>query len=729
MLNAARKTLCGIFFPLKLKEMNRLNVRISIMALTAVFITEVNAVNAQTAPVSFENWCGTAQRMNDMLANPEQFQVLQQDELIRQQEASHPANLPKGTIYYIPVVFHILHNGGVENVSEEQIMNALDVINRDFRKQNADTAEVVPLFQPIIGDAEVEFLLATNAPNGECFRGYTRTQSPLTFEGDDGGAQVNAVRNGNDVFQGNWPSNQYLNVYVIADAGGAGGYTNYPSNWGGTDMSNGIWILHTQFGEIGTSGLSAGRSLTHEIGHWLNLPHTWGNSNSPGLASNCSTDDGVADTPLTIGVPGGCPVNQNDCGPVANVQNYMDYALSCQSMFTNGQVDRMRTALTSSVGGRNNLWTVGNLAATGAGELTLCQADFSANYTTICAGDNVQFSDESYNASTGWNWTFVGGVPASSTDQNPVVSYASPGVYEVILEVTDGVSSDIETRSSYITVLNAPSNLPFYDGFENYTSLNGLNEWIVENPGSNAKWDITNSAAHLGVKSAKLANFGQPSGNIDELFAASVDLSGAVASNTTLSFRYAYRKRSSGNYEKLSVHFSSDCGANWLQKKTLAGGVLGLTTESTNWTPTAADWVTVHITTFTNDFMTSSFRYKFKFESDGGNNVYLDDINIYEGDPSDEIVVGMNELEALKELTLFPNPATSEVNLSFNVEANQEMNVTITDVSGKIVQTNAIQAKTGKNLVMMDLSVQSNGMYFVTVSTNTGRKVLQFVKQ
>ena len=143
-----------------------------------------------------------------------------------------------------------------------------------------------------------------SAPNGVCFRGYTRTQSMTTFSGggNAGDAQVEAVRNGNDVFQGNWPSNKYLNVYVIDDAGGAGGYTNYPSNWDFGDMSNGIWILHTQFGEIGTSGTSAGRSLTHEIGHWLNLAHLWGSTNSPGTGS-CNTDN-VSDTPTTGGVAG-----------------------------------------------------------------------------------------------------------------------------------------------------------------------------------------------------------------------------------------------------------------------------------------------------------------------------------------------------------------------------------------------------------------------------------------
>ena len=709
--------------------MNQLKEKLGLVILGFISFVHFN-ISAQSNTTELENWCGTAKRMNDMWADPQQSQILLEDEQIRLNESNHPVNAPKATIYNVPVVFHILHNGGPENISEAQIFNALEVINRDFRKQNADTAEVVSMFKPIIGDVEVEFLLATNAPDGSCFRGFTRTRSPLTFEGDDGGGQVNAVRNGNDVYQGNWPSNKYLNVYVIADAGGAGGYTNYPSNWNLGDMSNGIWILHTQFGEIGTSGLSAGRSLTHEIGHWLNLPHTWGSSNTPGLASNCNTDDGVNDTPLTIGVPGGCPLTQDDCGPIANVQNYMDYALSCQSMFTNGQVSRMRTAIESGIGGRNNLWKASNLSATGAGEMTLCKADFSANKTVICAGDVIQFNDLTYNSVNGWTWSFDGGIPTNSTEQNPSVTYSQPGVYEVELMATDGFSSNTESRLAYITVLNAASSLPFHESFENYTSLNGINEWIVENPGNDAKWEITTDAAFTGSKSVKLANFGQTSNDIDELFAASVDLSGVSETNTTLSFRYAYRKRNTTDYEKLSVHFSGNCGATWSQKKTIPGSLLGNIITTTSWTPeSASDWVTIHITNFNASFMTSDFRYKFMFQSDGGNNLYLDDINIYEGDPSDVIVVGLEELTDVKNVSLYPNPSAGEVNLNFSTSLNQSVEVGIFDLAGNEIQRKVIQAKTGQNLVMLNTDNCAKGMYFVKLKTGSSQQMLQFVKK
>ena len=145
--------------------------------------------------------------------------------------------------------------------------------------------------------------------------------------------------------------------------------------------------------------------MTHEVGHWLNLDHPWGNTNNPNLASNCFTDDNVQDTPECIGVTS-CNLNSNSCsGDNAywgfdmrdNVENYMDYSY-CSKMFTQGQVNRMRAALQVSSTGRSNLWKASNLSATGAtGDLYLCKAEFEADRTTICSGNEIFFTDDSYN--------------------------------------------------------------------------------------------------------------------------------------------------------------------------------------------------------------------------------------------------------------------------------------------------------------------------------------------
>lgn len=673
-----------------------------------------------------ERWCGTAERMNAMMQDPQKAAFLYHDELIRQQEASNAGPTPKGTIYKIPVVFHILHNNGPENISEAQIFNALDVMNRDFRLQNPDTAEVVSMFKPIMGDVEIEFALATKDPAGNCFRGFTRTESPLTHDGSDGGAQVDAIRNGNDVYQGNWPSNKYLNVFVIADAGGAGGYTNYPSNWNLNDMSNGIWILHTQFGEIGTSSPSGGRSMTHECGHWLNLMHTWGNSNNPGLASNCSEDDQVNDTPLCLGVTGGCPTSSNGCGPVANVQNYMDYALSCQSMFTEGQVLRMRTAITSSVGGRNNLWTAQNLLETGAdGVFYLCEAEFSADKRAICAGESIQFTDESFNIVSGWSWEFQGGVPNVSNQQNPVVSYSTPGLYQVSLTATDGGSTDTETKTAYIRVLPSAGAVPFLETFENLNTLNNISEWEVNNEGGNG-FELETSTGHTGTKCAKLGNFGQSEGTLDELVAMPLDLSSVA--QLTMSFRYAYKRRNNNDDDWLRIYVTNDCGDSWALRKTLHGMLLNSQTQNSSYTPsTQAEWITVHMTNITSEYWVDNFRYKFAFEGGGGNNLYLDNINVYAGSPSDDLIVGLDEASEITDFSVFPNPAENEIHIRFGVTGLQKTRVEIMDVYGKTLQQVEVYAQTGSNLVSVDTKALSGGVYFVKLSNEAGQKTMQFV--
>ena len=160
--------------------------------------------------------------------------------------------------------------------------------------------------------------------------------------------------------------------------------------------------------------------------------------------------------------------------------------------------------------------------------------------------------------------------------QNPSVSYATPGIYEVELSATDGTSTDVETKTGYVRVLADGGAAPILEGFESFTSLNNIPEWEVVDYGNNAKFEITTAASHSGTNGVKLANYGQPTGNFDELISTPVDLS-SITSQTgmTLSFRYAYRKRTSGNNETLKVYVTNDCGDTWVPRKTLFGSILG----------------------------------------------------------------------------------------------------------------------------------------------------------
>lgn len=679
-------------------------------------------------------YCITHKKMNELHNIPgfsAQYAIDQANmALAEQQMLANPT--PTRAIYKIPVVFHILHNNGVENISNEQIMDAMRILNRDYRLQNADALNVHNDFKAsnpaatcTPADIEIEFVLATKAPNGACFSGITRTRSAMTSQGDDGNAQVNAIVSGNDVYNGQWPGNKYLNIFVCLNIGGAAGYTTNPAAWSANSMRNGIWILHNYTGSIGTGSENTSRALTHEVGHWLNLDHTWGGTNNPGVS--CGSDQ-VADTPETRGVTS-CNLNENFCGPRANVENYMDYSY-CSKMFSEGQKSRMRAALVASGTGRNNIWTASNLASVGAdGTAGLCSAAFNVQKQTVCVGEAVQFTDASFNAVSGWTWTFQGGTPASSTAQNPSVVYSTPGNYTVTLVATDGSSSDTETRTAYIKVLPAGTPIPYYEGFESYNQTSDLANFEIYSSNTDQSWELTNTTGSSGSKSMKLTNYSQTATGYDEFTSPAIDLSSVTSStNVTLSFRYAYRKRASSNSEILKVFLTGDCGDTWQQRKTITGNSLSNQVESTNWTPAASDFVTVHVTNVTSQYWVDNFRFRFRFDANGGNNVFVDDINIYPGGPSDNIVLGIEDKQMTVEgLNLYPNPADKELNVSFNVSSPKAMSFVVTDLLGKKIQQRSIHASSGANLVMLSTEGMATGMYLLQIGDGASKQVVQFM--
>lgn len=687
-------------------------------------------------------YCHQHIKMAELRNNPDYIKANKESELEFQQKIKEPAQ--KGTIYKIPIVFHVLHSEGVENISDEQIYDCVSILNRDFRKQNADTANVHPDFLGMPADVEVEFVLATKAPNGNCFKGITRTNSPMSYQGDDGGSQVGAIIQGNDVYNQSWPGNKYLNVFVCGEIGGAAGYTTNPSSWSATSMTNGIWVLHNYVGSIGTSSLGTSRTMTHEVGHWLNLDHPWGNTNNPNLPSNCFTDDNVQDTPECIGVTS-CNLNANTCSGDNtywgfdirdNVENYMDYSY-CSKMYTQGQVNRMRAALQVSSTGRSNLWKASNLSATGAtGDLYLCKAEFEADRTTICSGNEIFFTDDSYNVVSSWLWTitpstgwsYTNGTDANS--QNPSIIFDNEGLYTISLNASDGAASDVETKNNYIRVLPASAVLPYWEGFEEYTSLENLTNWEIINLNNNNAFTLATGIGYTGNKCARLVNYGQQPSNVDELISEPIDMSGIPETGqVTLSFRYSYRKRTSSDYEFLKVFISNDCGGDWSQRKTLGGNLLSNQVSSSYWQPSSqSDWETIHMGNVFSDFFVENFRMKFRFEGEGGNNFYLDDINLYEGSSSDDIIVGVEELGANIDMSIYPNPTEADVSVVFHLNKAQKMTAQIIDVRGKVIESHLLHANEGKNTLILETSKLSQGSYTIKLNSASASSSMPFYK-
>lgn len=614
-----------------------------------------------------------------------------------------------GTIYYIPVVYHILHEGGVENISDAQIKSDLNDLNDSYRKRNANVTAVNPAFQGISADVEIEFRLAQKKNDGTCFSGITRTYSSATNTG--GNAAANAVK----LAHGDFPGNKYMNIYIAKDIGGAAGYTYRPGPPYYSDMRNGIHVLHTYVGNIGTSSQTGyNTTLAHEAGHWLNLAHLWGNSNNPGLASNCSGDDGISDTPNSIGWTF-CNTAGVSCGTLDNVENIMEYSY-CSKMFTNGQRTRMRAAATSVIGGRNNLITAGNHSATGIFDDIICSADFEAENESVCQNTPIQFYDNSYHNPTSWSWSFPGGTPSSSNLENPVVTYNSPGRHNVSLTVTNASGTKTVSKTQYMRVLpDWGLALPYSEGFEG-TIKQFEDSWETIAIDTNS-WSL-NSANFSGSNSAMLRNYSISDGLESEIISPSLNLTGNTAVN--ISFKYAYARKTTTTGESVQFLISNNCGASWV----IARG-LNPTAASTNseFFPASNQWGTQNIS-INNSFFTSNFRFKIKVINGNGNNFFIDDININN-------TVGMEEIEGLTNLSLYPNPMNDRATIALSLSKESKVNVQLLNTLGQTIQniSNKAPLSQGEHTMVVEKGNLSPGVYFLSVELDGNRKIEKLIIQ
>lgn len=231
----------------------------------------------------------------------------------------------------IPVVVHILYHEPGQNISDSRVMEQIEALNRDYRRMNADTINTPSYFKPVAADCNIEFQLATSDPQQRSTTGIVRKYTPITTWEEDDKMKFSSSF-GDDA----WDSKSYLNIWVC----NIDRVLGYASFMGGPANLDGVVINTSVFGESNTiSTYDKGRTAVHEIGHWLNLKHLWGDT-------DCG-DDSVADTPsqsiYTVGCPSGIKIS---CGNAPNgnmYMNYMDFTYDdCMNMFTQGQKERMR---------------------------------------------------------------------------------------------------------------------------------------------------------------------------------------------------------------------------------------------------------------------------------------------------------------------------------------------------------------------------------------------------
>ena len=620
----------------------------------------------------------------------------------------------------IPVVVHVLYGNTTQNISMTQIQSQITALNQDFSASNTDISNVPSTFQSAIGNCDIEFCLAQIDPNNQPTNGVNRVNvgtTSLTTSQIDGTWKP----------QTQWDPTKYFNIWVANIQGGVLGYAQFPSSSGlggmpsngGAANTDGVVILYNAFGTTGavSAPYNKGRTATHEIGHWLGLRHIWGdgtcasdfcNDTPPQQTSNynCRTH------PYNVGACSG-----NTTGEM--FMNYMDYVPdACMYMFTADQKARMDIVLQNSPR-RNSL-----LTSTACGVAPL-NANFTANNTTITAGQTVTFTNTSSGpnpiTSNSWNFdvTSQGGVsPSTSTAATPPsITYNNAGTYTVSLTVGDGSSTDTETKNAYITVLASGSSVcdstaanwslaqhgsqtgPYLWGGGNGYILGqntyGDNGWADKVPYTGSGTFLTDVIYYFSTSGT---------GNVNlKVWGVNAGAPGAVLAQQTVQIS---QLGTGGTPTVWSISNPPSLNGNFFvghDHTTLTNGdtvalMSAPTTTPSTWAKETTGWKALS---------------SYNFNHSGA--VIPVICNTTTGEK--EILGTINDI------LVFPNPSNGTLNIALTEK--KETTIEIYNLVGKLVYTSGNPQNT--QLFTINIDNQPNGIYFVNIKTEnniTTKKVL-----
>jgi PKD repeat protein len=702
---------------------------------TAIFIATLLVLTS--AGVKAQEKCATWTNMQEeMKENPDlaiQYEQWQKtiDNYIRENKGK-PKN---GEKRIIPVVFHIIHEYGNENISREQILSQIDRLNDDFSLTSFDVDSIPAPFRALAADCRIEFRLATKDDLGNCTDGIVRVYSPKSTD----------ATNRNRFKQlSYWNSNKYLNIWVVKSIDGGEsmnipgqvlGYAQFPYNVFpfGLMSTDGIVLRSDCTGGIGTAAANnrIGRTATHEVGHWLGLRHIWGDA-------QCGNDF-VDDTPIAYGpnfgvcwkdypyhVTGALNCNRPESDTAGEMfMNFMDYTNDqCMNMFSRGQLEVMDATLNSF---RKNLWSASNLEATGTRDEDIANAkpcaptaDFSDNrsntsqlayqYALICEGGNITFRDATYggsNASVAWE--FEGGNPATSSSSQVSVSYADAGTYDVKITATAPEGNSTKIRENYVIVSKDAADYaagPFYEDFE---QGGGFEKWISVNAdGAANRWEHNPYFGYGGGGCYRMVNFRNTVDERDLLISPSYNI--RSVSSPVLSFKLAYAERGGSPNDQFSIWTSNNCGQNWTLRKSWTGtSLLSAGLYTAEYFPQALnEWQTFYLplSTVANE---DNLRMRFQFiaGSPSSNNLYIDEINIGSS-------LTTSDLYAQTGLSVYPNPTNGLANVEFHVPKQSNVKVQVYDITGKLIaQPYQGRLNAGDLQLNIDLSAFPSGLYTI----------------
>ncbi len=353
-------------------------------------------------------------------------------------------------------------------------------------------------------------------------------------------------------------------------------------------------------------------------------------------------------------------------------------------------------------------------------------ANFTEDKRSFCAGDSVQFQNLSLNIGAEVLWEFEGGEPAFSSDLAPLVHYNEPGAYDVKLTIGNDNGEDMLVKESHIHVIDTIGvGAPIFEGFEELTTLEEGAWYPQSNPGETG-WQITNEAAFEGNSSVFIENFTGPSGRDYFLRSRSYDLS--ELDTAVVSMRVAYAPSTSQQTERLRISISNDCGESWTPKTMITSQTTLPTAPPSGeyFVPQHNQWQFIMLTNILPEERTSDFRLQIHFGSAGGNNIYVDNINI----GSDLSVDTETSKDLIPGLRMYPNPANDFTQLEWEAQGSDPIELRIFDSTGRlIIQEQHGSQGSGVQNVRINTQQLSQGVYICQVKAANGLQSLPLIIQ
>jgi hypothetical protein len=625
----------------------------------------------------------------------------------------------------IPVVVHIVMQDPTL-VTDAQVQSQIDVLNQDYAALNPDVNILPSVWRSLVGDAQLQFCLAQQDPEGALTNGIHRVRTNTRSFSIDNAAK--AVKFSSSGGTNQWDNNRYLNIWVTVLSGGYLGVATFPNLY--NDNEQGVVIDYRGFGTTGSAAApyDLGRTGTHEVGHYFNLRHIWGDEDL------CAADDGVDDTPKQAEATYGTaswPKTDICTGTSPGIMfyNYMDYTDDEQLvLFTTQQVDRIRTTLSDD---RYALMSSDaciplNLKALDAQVFSVlspfgqvCDQGITPVVVLKNMGSTpLTAVDINYKTDAGTTYTlkWTGRLTALKSDTITLGSSdvtVGEHILRAFTSAPNGGADEDATNDTAYTTLSYYNDavLPISEGFESSTFPPA--GWEIVNPDGRYTWEQTSAAGSQGSgHSIVMHNLAyEKNGAIDDIRTPVInpagtdsiflffDVAAATYSNHT-------GKVTNDTWDSLYVLTTADCGLSFDTLYAKGGATLATKADSitTEYVPAAGEWRrdSVNLTPI---LQKGAFRIVFRNLCNAENNVYLDNVNI----------VAKSALPALKEkgVIITPNPTSGLIYITFLGTPENLDHIGIYNSSGVLVATRQGSYIDSNNRFTFDLVNEPNGVYFV----------------